>query len=159
MIRTLTADDAAGVPALTVAAELFTAAESGIVEAMMASYLSTKAQEGDICIVDELDGDLVGVAYYAPVLEADRTWYLTMIGIRADHHRGGRGRALLQHVEHDLVGREQRLLLVETSSVPAFARARRFYAACGYSEEARVRDYYGDGDDMVLFHKALGAVS
>ena len=155
MIRTLTADDAPAVPALTVAAELFTAEEAGIVEAMMASYLASQRDEGDVCLVDDLDGELIGVAYYAPVPEADRTWYLTMLGIRSDHHRGGRGRALMRHVEDDLAGRGERLLLVETSALPAFARARAFYAACGYGEEARVRDYYGDGDDMVLFRKAL----
>jgi ribosomal protein S18 acetylase RimI-like enzyme len=80
-----------------------------------------------------------------------------MIGVRRDRHRQGRGTALLRHVEEDLRTRGQRLLLVETSALPAFDRARAFYLASGYDEEARVRDYFGAGDDMVLFRRALAA--
>lgn len=155
MIRPLTADDAAAVPALAVAAELFPPDEAGIVEAMMDGYLASARDQGAVCVVDDLDGELVGVAYYEPVPEADRTWNLLMIGIRSEHHRTGRGRALLRHVEDDLAVRGQRLLVVQTSGLPVFARARAFYGACGYDEEAMVRDYYADGDDMVLFRKAL----
>lgn len=78
-----------------------------------------------------------------------------MIGVRQDRHRQGRGAALLQHVEKQLCADRQRLLLVETSSTPAFDRARSFYRSCGYDEEARVRDYYEPGDDMVLFRTSL----
>lgn len=45
--------------------------------------------------------------------------------------------------------------MIETSALPAFARARAFYLACGYDEEARVRDYFENGDDMVLLRKTL----
>jgi ribosomal protein S18 acetylase RimI-like enzyme len=78
-----------------------------------------------------------------------------MIGVHRDRHRQGVGARLLGHVEDDLRARGQRLLLVQTSADPAFDRARAFYAALGYDEEARVRDYFGDGDDMVLFRRAL----
>jgi hypothetical protein len=49
------------------------------------------------------------------------------------------------------------LLLVETSSGSGFAPARAFYRTCGNDEEARVRDSFEDGDDMVLFRKSLTA--
>jgi len=58
---------------------------------------------------------LLAVAYYEPVTATDRTWELTMIGVRRDLHRQGRGAKLLQHVEDDLRFREQRLLVIETS--------------------------------------------
>jgi len=48
-------------------------------------------------------------------------------------------------------------LLVETAGTPDYARTRGFYAKCGYEEEARVRDYYAAGVDMVLFRKTLNA--
>jgi len=57
----------------------------------------------------------------------------------------GRGGALLRHVEQDLAGRGQRLLLVQNSGAPAFARTRTFYSVCGYEQEASVRDYYEPG--------------
>ena len=45
---------------------------------------------------------------------------------------------------------------METSSTPAYDGARGFYRRNGYDEEARVRDYWTAGDDLVLFRKALG---
>lgn len=155
MIRTATPGDAQAVVDLTVAAELFSAEESAFVTRMMADHFGPKADEGQICMVDDVEGELLGVAYYEPHPATDRTWELVMIGVHRDRHRLGRGAALLRHVEDDLRSRSQRLLLVETSALPAFDRARAFYRACGYDEEARVRDYYEDGDDMVLFRKVL----
>lgn len=58
-------------------------------------------------------------------------------------------------MEDELRADGQRLLLVETSGLADFALTRQFYAKLGYEEEARVRDYFADGDDMVLFRKAL----
>ena len=34
---------------------------------------------------------------------------------------------------------------------------RAFYAKCCYEEEARIRDYWAEGDDLVVFRKALDA--
>lgn len=155
MIRSATQLDTAAVVALTVSSELFTPDESSVVEAMLKEYFAGREAEGHTCVVDEVDGDLLAVAYYEPVTATDRTWELTMIGVRQDLHRQGRGAELLQHVEDDLRSGDQRLLVIQTSALPAFARARAFYLACGYDEEARVRDYFEAGDDMVMFRKAL----
>jgi ribosomal protein L37E len=58
-------------------------------------------------------------------------------------------------VEEDLRSRRQRLLTVDTSGTREYDRARAFYAKCGYGEEARVRDYWQDSDDLVVFTKRL----
>jgi ribosomal protein S18 acetylase RimI-like enzyme len=157
MIRPAVAGDAPAVVELAVAAGLFPVDEVGVVEQMMGRYLAGAADEGHVCVVDEESGRLVAVAYYEPVVGTDRAWELVMIGVHRDHHRKGRGRVVLRWVEDDLRDRGQRLLLVETSSGSAFAPARAFYRTCGYDEEARVRDYFEDGDDMVLFRKSLTA--
>lgn len=54
-------------------------------------------------------------------------------------------------------GSRARVLLVETSSTEQYHRARAFYLARGFDEEARVRDFYGPGDDRVVFWKSLTA--
>jgi ribosomal protein S18 acetylase RimI-like enzyme len=78
-----------------------------------------------------------------------------MIAVRGDMQGQGHGAALTHAVEQALQAQGQRVLLVETSGLPDFARTRRFYVKCGYAEEARVRDYYTVGEDMVLFRKVL----
>lgn len=156
MIRPIVPDDAADVVDVAVASELFSAEEADIVTKMMTDYFGGKNDDGHACVIGE-DSKPFAVAYYEPALATDGTWYLTMIGVRFDRQRLGHGAALLRHVEDELRARDQRLLLVETSGVPSFDRARGFYRKCGYDEEARVRDYYGPGDDMVLFRKVLTA--
>lgn len=49
-----------------------------------------------------------------------------------------------------------RLLLVETSSTPAYTSARRFYETSGYRCEATIHDFYAPGDNLLIFSKDLG---
>ena len=155
MIRALVPADIPAVLDVAVSSGLFPAEEVAIVEDLMVDYLARTEARGHACVVDEEGGELLGVAYYEPVRGTEGAWELLMIGARADVQGRGRGRALMGHVEGDLRARGQRLLLVLTSGTPEFARTRAFYTGLGYDEEARVRDYYAPGDDMVLFRTAL----
>lgn len=158
MIRSAHTHDTAVVVTLAVSSGLFTQQESGGVGDLMEDYFTRTCAQGHACVLD-VDGDglPVGVAYYQPVPATDRTWTLLMIAVRRDRQGQGRGGALLRRVEEDLRHRQQRLLLVETSGLPGFSLTRKFYDRAGYRPEARVRDYYQAGDDMVLFRKDLTA--
>jgi hypothetical protein len=46
-------------------------------------------------------------------------------------------------------------LLVETSGSEDFAGTRAFYNSIGYTQEARIRDFYQGGDDKIVFRKDL----
>ena len=157
MIRPTTPDDSAALIALAVAAGMFAANETEALGKVLADYFGDKLDDGHVWVTDEEEGEPCGVAYYAPDLMADRTWYLYMIAVRPDCQRRGRGTALIQHVENALRSRSERLLLVETSGLPKYARARAFYAKCGFQQEARIRDFYAAGDDKIVFRKALNA--
>ena len=154
MIRPATPEDTAAMIDLVIAAGMFAAGDAAFLENMMAQYFGSDGEKSHACVIDEEEEPL-GVAYYQPKTAADRVWDLTMIAVRPDHQDRGRGAAMLRHVEGDLRTRGQRLLLIETSSLPRYDRARAFYVRCGYEEEARVRDYWEAGDDLVLFRKSL----
>jgi ribosomal protein S18 acetylase RimI-like enzyme len=154
MIRPITQDDSAAVITLSVESGLFPPNETDIVDNMLNDYFGGNRDHGHMCFIDEENVPLA-VAYAEPAPAADRTWYLTMIGVRRDAQGQGRGGALLRHIEAALQATGQRLLLVETSGLPTFERTRAFYAKCGYEQEARVRDYYEAGDDMILFRKTI----
>ncbi len=156
MIRSATPEDSAAVVELVVAAGMFPANEAWLVEGKLADYFDG-GNDGHTCVIDEEEGVPLGVAYYEPKPAADRVWDLTMIAVRPARQGQGRGAAMLRRVEKDLGARGQRLLLVDTSSLPQYDRTRAFYAKCGYEEEARVRDYWAAGDDLVVFRKALDA--
>ena len=60
-----------------------------------------------------------------------------------------------RHVEKEIRRQHGRILLVETSSLPHYDLTRQFYRKLDYEQDAVVRDYYSDGDDMVIFRKRL----
>ena len=49
----------------------------------------------------------------------------------------------------------ERVLLVETSGLAEFARTCWFYAEIDYTHEARIREFYQEGEDKIVFWKAL----
>lgn len=97
----------------------------------------------------------IAVAYAAPEPMTDGTWNLLLIAVHPGCHGQGIGRQLMAHAERTLAARGARLLLVETSGLPDFARTRRFYSALGYRREARIRDFYRAGEDKIVFAKPL----
>ncbi|MFE7672632.1 GNAT family N-acetyltransferase [Streptomyces albidoflavus] len=156
MIRPAEPGDSDSIVRLAVAAEMFPSEEAPFLEAMMAEYFGGAAGEGHRCLVEDAGAAGVqAVAYVQPKQAADRVWDLTMIAVHPGRQGSGLGTALLRRVEGELTGEGQRLLLVETSGTAQYDRTRAFYAARGYDEEARVRDYWAAGDDLVLFRKPL----
>ncbi len=156
LIRPATREDSAAVIDLVIAVEMFSADDARLVEGMLAEYFDANKDDGHVCMIDDEGGPL-GVAYYQPESAADRVWDLTMIAVQPDRQGQGRGAAMLRRVEEDLRARGQRLLLVDTSASPQYDRTRAFYVKCGYEEEARIRNYWTAGDDLVVFRKALNA--
>lgn len=153
----MTQQDSSAVAELSIDSGLFPLEARSFLDEMMVNYFKDNQSNGHVCVVDEENDTLLGVAYYEPALATDRTWYLTMIAVRRTLQGQGRGAALMRHVEESLKAAGQRILLVETSGTSDFAQTRNFYAKLGYEAEARVRDYYAPGDDMVLFRKLLNA--
>lgn len=68
----------------------------------------------------------------------------------------GAGAAIVKHLEGVLRERGQRILIADTSGTKAFARTRQFYRKNGYTEEARIRDFWAAGNDKVVFWKSIG---
>ena len=101
------------------------------------------------------DGEPVGVAYCSPEAVTSGTWNLLMLWTREDRHGKGHGSALVRHLEKELAGCGARLLIVETSGLPAFAAARTFYAKCGFAHEATVKNFFADGEDKLIFTKPM----
>ncbi len=95
----------------------------------------------------------VGWVYFAPDSHAEGVWNLWWIGVSPPHHGRGAGQALLDAVESAVASASGRLLVIETSALPSLARARAFYRKRGYAECGRVPDFYGVGDDKVIFAK------
>lgn len=101
------------------------------------------------------DGTPVGISYCAQEAMTDGTWNVLLIAVHPNRQNEGIGAQMMSYVEDQLAEKNVRVLLVETSGTEDFAKTRAFYTNLGYNEEARIREYYGAGDDKVVFHKFL----
>ncbi len=106
-------------------------------------------------ITYRLGGKAAGFACYGERSLTQGTYDLYWIASPASAQRQGIGRALLERVEHDIHALGGRLVIVETSSLPQYEPARRFYEANEYRREADIADFYADGDGLVIYSKRV----
>jgi len=84
------------------------------------------------------------------------TYDIYWLVVRPDLSGRGIGRRLVRFAEEQLTRRGARLIAIETSSRQAYVPARCFYHRLGYKQSSLVKDFYGPGDDKVIYTKALG---
>jgi len=104
---------------------------------------------------DEQSDRLIGYACFGATPATDGTFDLYWLAVDPAAQGRGTGTALVRAVEEKLADRGARLLVVETSSRPDYEGTRRFYARSGYSEAARVRDFYAPADDRIVLTTRL----
>jgi len=115
------------------------------------------AESYELAGVFDDDGALRGYACWGPTPATDRGYDLYWIAVDPAAHGAGWGSTLMRAVEDRLRERNARLLVIETSSRSSYAVTRLFYERRGYVERARVRGFYAEGDDRVIFTKQLQA--
>ncbi len=102
------------------------------------------------------DGDqLLGYAIWGNTPCTRGTFDLYWIAVDVGRHSKGVGQKLMDFAERDMRQRGGRLCIIETSGLPMYDKTRSFYLKLGYLEEARIRGYYGPGDDRVIYTRAL----
>jgi ribosomal protein S18 acetylase RimI-like enzyme len=149
IIRAATEADLPAMKAVLDGTDLF---PSDMLDEMMAGYLGGAPEERWL-VADA--GGVVGLAYVAAERLTEGTFNLLAMAVLPARQGQGLGRALVAHVEGALAAEGARVLLVETSGLPDFARTREFYAGCGFVEEARIREFYAAGEDKVVFWKRV----
>ncbi len=154
MTRSITEAD---IPSITkVAGEcgLFTADQLALVHEMVTSALADPSSGAPFWLVAD-EAEVVAIAYVEPERMTDGTWNIQLIAVSPESQRGGIGRRLLADVEEHLCQRGARVVLVETSGTEDFDFVRAFYASSGFTEEARIREFYAAGVDKITYRKSL----
>src|SRR5258705_5950357 len=102
------------------------------------------------------DGErLLGYGCAGPTPTTEGTFDLYWLAVDPAVQGKGVGRTIVRDVERQLRARGARMLLVETSSRPDYSKTRAFYARCGYTEAARIRDFYAPADDRIMLTTRL----
>lgn len=105
-----------------------------------------------ITATDESDCPAGYVCYGKTPLAAsvyDLYWIVVDPALRGK----GIGKELLKATEGILGGLGARMLVAETSGLPEYEPARAFYLKNGFYEEARIKEFYKPGDDLIMYIK------
>jgi ribosomal protein S18 acetylase RimI-like enzyme len=153
MIRPAKPDDVERLAELTEATAFFQPHEIDALHSVLEAYFEGRTGHG--CFVSGAKGKIDGFVYLGEADMADRTWYIWWLAVDPSTQGRGVGKELLKFAEGEASKRGGRVMFIETSGLPSYEPTRRFYVKNGYDKEAVLRDYYRDGDDLVIFRKRL----
>ena len=109
--------------------------------------------------VDYVTSSPSGWVYFSQNATTNLAWDLWWIGVAPEHQGKGIGGKLLRYVESHIQKSGGSIITIETSSLPAFYQTRCFYTKHGYAESGQVLNFYGDGDNKIIYTKSFVATS
>jgi GNAT superfamily N-acetyltransferase len=122
--------------------------------ALWEEYLATGPRVSGYNFLVAQDGDRVlGYACYGPRDLTSGVFDLYWIAVDPDRRGGGVGSGLLAASEAAARQAGGRMMIAETSGTALYNPTREFYARRGYRAEATIRDFYVEGDDLVIYVK------
>ena len=154
-IRPLKPSDREPIRSLLVATGFFRPEEVEVAMELVDRALSDPGQEEYLFSVAEFGGEVAGYACWGETPCTRGTYDLYWVAVAPETQGKGVGRALMAFAENAMREAGGRLSVVETSGLPNYEPTRAFYLRIGYREEARIRDYYQPGDDLVIYTRPL----
>ena len=153
-IRKFEKEDIKPLEEIVRATGVFREEEIGVAVELMDIAASEKDQQ-DYFLYSYVDdtGTLQGYYCAGPTPMTQRTFDLYWIAVHPRVHKKRIGHELLEHCEAQVKTMGGKLLVVETSSQPKYEPTRRFYVRHDYTETARIKDYYAQDDDLVIYSK------
>jgi ribosomal protein S18 acetylase RimI-like enzyme len=153
-IRPLEGKDRESLASLIRRIETFSPEEVEVAIELVDLALQPNNRDYRILVADR-DGTLVGYVCYGPTPMTEGTYDLYWIASDPEVRGQGVGASLVSGMEADLRRRTARIIRVETSATEAYGPTRGFYASMKYTEEARIRDFYKVGDDLIILSKRV----
>ena len=155
-VRKFVREDIGPLEEIVRATGVFREEEIAVAVELMEIAATEKDQKDYIlfCYEDE-EGSVQGYYCIGPTPMTQSTFDLYWIAVHPRLHKKRIGHELLEHCEAQVKSMGGNLMIVETSSQPNYEPTRRFYSRHQYSEEARIRDYYAQGDDLIIYSKHI----
>jgi ribosomal protein S18 acetylase RimI-like enzyme len=155
-IRPLRHEDREPIERLLRATDVFSEEEIGVAIELVGIYLDDAAQKDYELFSSVDDKDAVtGYVCVGPTPATQGTYDLYWIAVTPAEHGKGVGSQLLRFVEDHLKAKGGRILIAETSSTPKYEKTRAFYERKGFTQHARIKEYYKPGDDLIIYGKYL----
>lgn len=155
MVRELHKEDKSEVLDLVRATNNFSEPEIDIAEELIDIVTNNPEQKDYYAFVSEKSGKIAGFLLLGPTPATVGTYDMYWIAAHPAYYGTGIAQSLDTYAVNFVRERNGYLIIAETSSQPGYERTRKFYAKQGYSEFARIADYYKPGDDLIIFGKRV----
>ena len=152
-IRKLRYEDREQIRQFIIETEVFTYAEISVAMELIDTFLNNPKQTDYDCHSAVEGDEVLGYICLGPTPVTNGTFDLYWIVVKPSEHGSGVGTNLMKYAEDVVKQNQGRLLIAETSSQPKYEKTREFYLRVGYTELARIKDYYKVGDDLVIYGK------
>jgi ribosomal protein S18 acetylase RimI-like enzyme len=101
-------------------------------------------------------GRISGFAYYSPVHGTEFTFDVKWLVVDKQSRKQGIGRQLLERIETEILKiKRNAILTAETSTRKETVAGDGFYSSIGFSLIGHIPDFYGAGDDFLMYAKHL----
>lgn len=156
-VRPLRARDRNRIQELINSAENFNQADRAVaMELIEDALLKQESSDYIVHVLEEEEGgEITAYVCFGKTPLTASTYDFYWMVIDPAKQRRGFGRMLFQHVEEQVRSRGGKLLMCETSSLEGYDRVVRLYEKLGYEFVARIKDFYRDGDDKLIYKKTL----
>jgi len=124
-----------------------------VAEEVIDAYLCSPSGEEYHALVAELDSQIAGYVCYGHNSMTVSTWDVYWIAVAHNIQGRGIGHELMRVTENNIQKAGGKLIVLETSGTPLYDKTNRFYIKLNYTLVARIADFYGPGDDQILYTK------
>jgi GNAT superfamily N-acetyltransferase len=154
-LRHLNASDRGRIEEITRAVGLFREDEIPVALEVFDEAVRTSSPDASyLALGADVDGRLAGWICWGPTPCTLGTYDLYWMAVDPSVQGSGVGTALITEMERLLAG-TARLIVVETAGRADYSATRAFYEARGYRATATIPEFYGPGDDQVVYVKSV----
>ncbi|ODS03641.1 histone deacetylase [Methyloceanibacter marginalis] len=149
------AHDVGRVRSLVTSTGFFSAAEVDIAGELVTERLTKGIRSGYHFVLAERGPLLVAYACYGPIDGTDGSFDLYWIAAAPEEQGKGLGAQVYARAETAMRRAGAKQIYADTSSSDRYAPTRGFYQRMGFTEQARLPDFYGPGDGKVIYVKVI----
>lgn len=153
--ETVSADDRVHIEEMVRGTGFFSQAEVEIAVELFDAFSAEGTKSGYHFLICEENGEPIGFSTYGPIPGTLSSYDLYWVVVHGRHQRKGLGGLLLAETETRIRSIGGTRIYAETSGRDQYHPTRAFYEANGYTQEARMKNYYGPADDLMIYVKIL----
>lgn len=130
--------------------------EVEIAAELVAERIAKGESTGYFFVFAEVDGKTVAYSCFGPITMSKTCFDLYWIVTHNDYRGKGIGKKILEETFSQARLMGCKIIIAETSGLEHYSPTRAFYNSTGFEMEARIKNFYDEGDDKVFYTQRIG---